>query len=238
VSQRTGPAAYRELLERLDEWFEEGRRQARGRVPCCSGCTACCHGPFDISVADVELLLEGLGRLPPDEQAEVRRRARALLDKMESLEPGWSSPHAVLDLGDERFDHLVEMLADQPCPLLDDAGRCRIYSDRPLVCRLIGLGMVTPTGRMIENTCPIQHQFAGYADLPPTPFDLEDLEVAELECLQGAARRLLGDPARHDFETTIAAAIVDLEAPNADRHSSQRGDAAPPQETASPHPAM
>jgi hypothetical protein len=29
-----------------------------------------------------------------------------------------------------------------------------------------------------------------------------------LECLQGAARRLLGDSARHDFETTIAAAIV------------------------------
>lgn len=210
---RTGPSAYRELLQRLDQWFEEGHGQAQGRLPCHCGCSACCHGPFDVCVADVELLLDALRRLAPDEQADVRRRARALLDKMEAREPDWPAPHAVLDLGDQRFDRLVEALADQPCPLLDDAGRCRIYADRPLVCRLIGLGMVTPAGRLIENTCPIQQQFPGYAGLPPSPFDLEELEVAELECLQGAARRLLGNTARHDFETTIAAAIVDFDSP-------------------------
>ena len=213
MTQRTDPAVYRELLERLDEWFEEGRRHARGLLPCRCGCSACCHGPFDVSVADVELLLDAVRRLPPDEAAEVRGRALALLDKMEALEPDWRAPHAVLDLGDQRFDRLVETLAEQPCPLLDDSGSCRIYADRPLVCRLIGLSMITPAGRVIENTCPIQQQFPGYPDLPPSPFDLEELEVAELECLQGAARRLLGDPARHDFETTIATAIVDFHAP-------------------------
>jgi Fe-S-cluster containining protein len=213
LSQRTGPAAYRELLERLDEWFEEGRRHARDLLPCRCGCSACCHGPFDVSVADVELLLDALRGLPSDEQAEVKRRTRGLLDKMEAQEPDWPAPHAVLDLGNQRFDCLCEALADQPCPLLDDAGRCRIYHDRPLVCRLIGLGMITPAGRVIENSCPIQQQFPGYADLALSPFDLEELEMAELECLQGAARRLLGDTARHDFETTIATAIVDFNAP-------------------------
>jgi Fe-S-cluster containining protein len=158
----------------------------------------------------MELLLEGVRRLPPDEQLEVRRRARALLETMVAREPGWRAPHAVLDLGDQRFDRLCETLADQPCPLLDDAGRCRIYPDRPMICRLIGLSMITPAGRLIENACPIQDQFAGYADLQAFPFDLEELEVAELECLQGAARRVLGDSSRHDFETTIAAAIVDF----------------------------
>jgi Fe-S-cluster containining protein len=210
VSERTGAGRYRELLERLDQWFEDGRRRAQGRVPCRKGCSACCYGPFDVSVADVELLLEGLRRLPPDEQVEVRRRARALVDRMEALEPGWRAPHAVLDLGDQRFDRLCETLADQPCPLLDDAGRCRIYPDRPMICRLIGLSMVTPAGRVIENACPIQPQFPGYSDLPPLPFDLEELEAAELECLQGAARRVLGDSTRYDFETTISAAIVDF----------------------------
>lgn len=210
MSQRTGPAGYRELLERLDRWFDEGRRCAHGLLPCRRGCSACCYGPFDVSVADVELLLEGLRRLSPEEQAEVTRRARALADKMEALEPAWRAPHAVRDLGDQRFDHLCETLADQPCPLLDDAGHCRIYPDRPLICRLIGLSMVTPAGRVIENVCPIQSQFPGYADLPPVPFDLEELEVAEMESLQGAARRVLGDSTRHDFETTIAAAIVDF----------------------------
>lgn len=71
-------------------------------------------------------LLEAVGRLPPEAETEVRRRARALADKMEALEPGWRAPHAVLDLGDARFDRLVETLADQPCPLLDDSGGCRI----------------------------------------------------------------------------------------------------------------
>jgi hypothetical protein len=42
------------------------------------------------------------------------------------------------------------------------------------------------------------------------PGDLEELEVAEAESLQAWARRLLGDRSRHDFETTIATAIVDF----------------------------
>jgi Fe-S-cluster containining protein len=210
MSQRIGAAVYRELLERLDQWFEEGRARAQGLLPCRGGCSACCYGPFDVSVADIELLLEGVRRLPQKAQLEVRRRARALVEKMEALEPGWCAPHSVVDLGDQRFDRLCEALADQPCPLLDDTGRCRIYPDRPMICRLIGLSMITPTGRVIENACPIQDQFAGYADLPAFPFDLEELEVAELECLQGAARRVLGDSSRHDFEATIAAAIVDF----------------------------
>jgi len=213
LSQRISPDGYRELLERLDQWFEEGRRQAQGVLPCRRGCSACCYGPFDVSVADVELLLDGLRRLPPDEQAEVKRRARALMDAMEALEPDWRAPHAVGDLGDQRFDRLCEALADQPCPLLDDAGRCRIHPNRPMICRLIGLSMVTPAGRVIENACPIQRQFPGYAELPPVFFDLEELEVAELECLKGAARRLRGDSTRHDFETTIAAAILNLNPP-------------------------
>ena len=70
--------------------------------------------------------------------------------------------------------------------------------------------MITPAGRVIENACPIQGDFPGYPDLPPVPFDLEDLEAEEMECLQAAARRLFGDAGRHDFETTIAATIVTI----------------------------
>jgi len=70
--------------------------------------------------------------------------------------------------------------------------------------------MITPAGRVIENGCPIQGHFPGYPDLPPVPFDLEDLEAEETECLQAAARQLFGDAGRHDFETTIAATIVTI----------------------------
>lgn len=56
-------AAYAQLLARLDQWFAAGRA-AGGVVPCRGGCTACCHGPFDISVADVRG--RGAGRIRDD----------------------------------------------------------------------------------------------------------------------------------------------------------------------------
>jgi len=201
---------YRALLDRLDRWFSAGRRAAPIAVPCRGGCTACCHGPFDISIADAELVSDAVGRLPAVEREAVASRARALLDRMRALEPGWEPPYEVAAIGDDRFDRLSDALAAEPCPLLDEAGRCRIYDDRPLVCRLIGLGMVTPAGRGIENACPIQDRFPGYAELAPVPFELEDFEEDELECLRAAAQRRLSDAERWEFETTIAGVVVNL----------------------------
>ena len=168
-------------------------------VPCREGCSACCHGPFDISVADAELIGVALDHLPPAVRARAVTRARALLARMRDLEPGWSPPYAVDALGEDRFDRLTDALAAEPCPLLDDL---------PLVCRMIGLGMGTPAGRTIANACPIQDEFPGYASLPVVAFELESFEEVELVCLRDAAVRRFGDPDRWGFETTIAAAIL------------------------------
>jgi Fe-S-cluster containining protein len=199
---------YRALLERIDRWFAAGREGAGGLVPCRHGCSACCHGPFDVSVADAELLQQAVDRLDRDQRGEVLARARALLDRMLALEPAWSPPYAVEALGEDRFDRVSDALAAEPCPLLDDTGRCRIYDDRPLVCRIIGLGMRTPAGRVIENACPIQDRFAGYPDLPPAVFELEAWEEEELRCLRAAALRRFEDAGRWAFETTIAAVVA------------------------------
>jgi Fe-S-cluster containining protein len=207
-----GLAAYRALLERLTAWFDQGRRDHPGVIPCRPGCSACCHGPFDISLADVELIEAGLRGLSESDWLEVRGRAEVLLARMEALEPGWTAPHAIADLGEARFDRLTEALAGEPCPLLDPAGRCRIYADRPLVCRLIGLGMRTPAGGIIENACPIQDRFPGYPELPPVLFDLESFEEVERACLVQAAGHRFGRPERWGQETTIAAVIADLPA--------------------------
>ena len=207
-----GPAAYRSLLHRLTQWFDQARRDHPGVIPCREGCSACCHGPFDISLADVELLEAAVRALPESDWLEVRRRAEELVTRMEALEPGWTAPHAVADLGETRFDRLTEALAAEPCPLLDSDGRCRIYADRPLVCRLIGLGLQTPAGRVIENACPIQDRFPGYAELPPVQFDLESFEEVERACQVQAAGRRFGPPDQWEFETTIAAVLADLPA--------------------------
>jgi Fe-S-cluster containining protein len=194
--------AYQALLQRIDRWFAETAQRHPGVIPCRSGCSACCHGPFDISVADALLLREGLALLPATERAEVRSRAEELLELMQEVEPGWRAPYDVRDLGEERFDALTDALATEPCPLLDAAGRCSVYDHRPLVCRLIGLPMVTAEGNVLENACPIQDDFPAYAALDPQLFDLESLEAVEQSCLGTAAGSLAAEPA---FETVIAA---------------------------------
>jgi hypothetical protein len=124
---------------------------------------------------------------------------------MAELEPAWAAPYDIADLGEDRFDRLAEALADEPCPLLDDTGRCAIYHDRPLVCRLLGLGMRASAARVIANECPIRDRFPAYARLAPVPFDLDAFEALEADLLEAAARRT-GRPV--GFETTIAAAVT------------------------------
>lgn len=198
------PAAtqYQQLLERLDRWFAETSARHPGVIPCRAGCTACCHGPFDISVADVRLLREGLALLPPEVRQQVRLRGEALLTRMRELEPEWTAPYDVRSLDEERFDLLTEALADVPCPLLDDAGACLVYAHRPLVCRLIGLPMMTAEGELLENGCPIQEEFPVYASLSPQLFDLGALNDAEEPLLEACAGD--DDPG---FETIIAAVV-------------------------------
>jgi Fe-S-cluster containining protein len=157
----------------------------------------------------VLLILDAFQRLPQAEQDEVRRRAQVLAALIRRREPQWKAGTGIEALGEERFDRLTEALGDEPCPFLDDAGACRIYADRPLICRIMGLGIRTPTGRIIENACPIQDQFPGYATLPPQPLDLDPLEARETACLEAASMQLLGTPLKAGFETTIALAISD-----------------------------
>ncbi|MEP6574777.1 MAG: YkgJ family cysteine cluster protein, partial [Gemmatimonadota bacterium] len=206
MSHHASPLAalYHALLSELDDWFAKARADFPGVIPCRSGCSACCHGPFDISIADILLVREGVAALPAETQSLVRERAHASAARLLKLAPDWQAPFAIADLGEDRFDAITDALAAEPCPLLDDAGNCSIYESRPLVCRMIGLGMLTDGGRTIENACPIQEDFPAYVVLPPQPFDLERFEEVEATFLEAAAAELLGTPAAAEFETTIA----------------------------------
>ncbi len=212
VKQEAGGARraagdYRRLLSTLDQWFAKAQSRHPGVIPCRGGCSACCYGPFDISAADAELVTEAVRALPEDERREVGLRAREALARMQELAPRWEAPWDIAALGEDAFDRLAEAMAGAPCPLLDDSGRCRIYADRPLVCRMMGLGMRTARG-VIENACPIRQHFPAYAVLPPEPFDLDEFEAAEAPLLASAAERLFGDRTHANYETTIAGAIV------------------------------
>jgi len=172
---------YRELLEHLDAWFARGRAAAPpGVVPCRSGCSACCHGLFDISAADAELLAEGVAALPEAERAALQARAEAQLEQCAELAPGWAAPWDVEALPEEAFDALCEQLARAPCPVLGPDGACSLYAHRPATCRMTGLPMQTISGPL-ENECPIQDEHPAYQALLPTRFDLTGFERVAAE---------------------------------------------------------
>ena len=199
---------YLPLLEALDRWQGAAHARHGDLVPCRRGCSACCHGPFDITAADAATVLEGLAALDPEARREVIARARAQVDQMRALEPAWSPPYDVADLGEARFDRLTEALADLPCPLLDSGGACRAYRHRPFVCRVIGLGLENESGGVIPNACPVQDRFPGYASLPPAAFPLEAWERDERRAVEEATERMFGTGVRSGYETTIATAIA------------------------------
>lgn len=191
----------------------QARERNPGVIPCARGCTACCHGPFDVSAADVVLLLDGFVALPPDLQRKVRAQAKHITARIEAVEPVWPSPHDVGELGEARFDALTLAIADEPCPFLQD-GSCSIYADRPFVCRVMGLGLVTPDGEYLPNACPIQADFPHYLSLPAQRFDLGGLEREEGSCLAEAGSELFGHESAASYETTIATALVDFADPD------------------------
>lgn len=206
---------YLPLLERLDQWQAHARTRHPGVIPCTRGCSDCCHGPFDISVADVELVAGAFRQLDPAVRAVVHDRARAQVERMAELAPGWEAPWEIGAIGDARFDRICDALEALPCPMLGSDGGCLIYAERPMICRLMGLGMATESGDVIENGCPIQARFPAYEALPPSPFPLEAWEREERAAKESAADRLLGGPDRSGFETTIAAAVVSAHHPPA-----------------------
>jgi len=156
------------------------------------------------------LLRSAARRLPAAVRKAVGHRAEALAGRIRALAPEWEPPWDITDIGDDRFDEISSALVDEPCPLLDEQGACLVYESRPMVCRWMGLGMVTREGESIANACPIQDQFPAYAALPPQPFDLADFGDLETPCLEDAAEALLGSPELATFETTIAFALDSL----------------------------
>jgi len=194
--------SYGALLATLDAWFARGSAEAGpGVVPCRAGCSACCHGPFDISPADAALVAEGVAALPPAERTAMRSRAAAQLRRCAELLPGWGAPWIVAAVDEDAFDSLTEQLAHEPCPALGPTGACGIYAHRPATCRMTGLAMATGDGGSLDNHCPIQADHPAYAALPATPFDLQRFE---------------DDAERHDalaadrghVSTTVAGAIA------------------------------
>ena len=125
----------------LDGWFRHIRDRYAQHMKCGNGCTACCYGLFDLSLADAREVAKGFQKLPPAEQERVSSRAANLHGDIQrtARRPGVPT---IFSEDDPRIDEIVDRANNPPCPFLGDAGECLIYENRPLSCRLEGVPMV------------------------------------------------------------------------------------------------
>jgi Fe-S-cluster containining protein len=130
----------------VDEWFRAIRQRYGGQMQCGKGCSACCYGLFDISLADAADVARGFEKLPPDLQLRVRLRAmdlhRAIVERTFHEE-------------DPRLDEIVDKANSPACPCLGEAGECLIYEDRPMACRLEGVPMVDVHEGLFGDWCEL-----------------------------------------------------------------------------------
>jgi Fe-S-cluster containining protein len=138
---------YKALLDVVDAWYRSVQDAHPAEVPCTKGCRECCIGLFDVSLADRDLLREGLAGADAETRKDIEARAAALMGRLREIEP---------DLGDtldgwspEEIDDLCDAVGDVECPVLGREGECRLYAHRPLTCRMSGVPVVDLSGRTV-----------------------------------------------------------------------------------------
>ncbi len=148
---QSGPPS---LYRTTDHWFQRATAALLGEVPCRLGCASCCIGPFPITLLDVQTLQQGLDGLPPDHRHHIEQRAIEQTSAMEAAFPQLTQTELLDDWTDQHIDRLVTEFHHQPCPALDAAGRCGVYSHRPLVCR--SMGIPTEDQGLAHGACEVQ----------------------------------------------------------------------------------
>ncbi len=138
---------YRDLLGRVDAWYQGVQRSHPDKVTCTKGCRDCCIGLFDISIADRDLLREGLAQADPGTRRDIEERAARLMADLRARFPALGDSLDGLSAGE--IDEICDAPGDVECPVLGRAGECRLYAHRPLICRLSGVPVVDVSGAVI-----------------------------------------------------------------------------------------
>lgn len=200
---------YKTLLSKVDAWYRSVKERHPDQVPCAKGCRDCCIGLFDVSLADRDLLREGLAAADPEVRKDISARAAALTARLRELAPdlddtldGWSA---------EDIDDLCDEAGEVECPVLGREGECRLYAHRPLTCRMSGVPVVDLSGN------PVFPEGCAKCTLKPA-------DAPRLDCdrLSRQERKILKARYPHQSGVTLFIAQA-LEKPNtnAQRHKEE-----------------
>lgn len=184
-----------ELLEaQASAVFDRVAGQYPDCVACHAGCDDCCHAVFDLSLVEamhlnkkfLEKFPHGLKRSQIMDRASVIDRKLALAKRdLYQAEKG----------GESAADIMRRASAMRsPCPLLED-GKCLMYDERPITCRLYGIPLAIggkahvcglsrfdpggsyPTARLEKFQQRLEELSAAIAEAVNSEFDLHDVYV-------------------------------------------------------------
>lgn len=197
-------AAYRQLHAEADAWFDRLTQQFPDEVQCAVGCSHCCATLFDISLLDARILRLGLDKFEPVLRTTLTANAEAYLAQLAT-----EMPLPVNGIFDASYPpHTWPDLEQLPCPLLDDQGACRVYHDRPLICRMHGLPLVDLQGQVLEQTgCQLNFIDRDPAKLDDLRWDLQQFFIAETSLIRQYTEWASGQGSI-DRVTTIAHVVA------------------------------
>ncbi|MCL5056518.1 MAG: YkgJ family cysteine cluster protein [Actinobacteria bacterium] len=123
---------YEELVAGADKKFRDMEKGFGDRIKCEIKCSDCCRSVFGIFLIESVYLNLEFKRLDRRNRREILLRVdkaqRELLEIEKRLQDGGQDNQA-LSMARERVR----------CPLLDEGGKCVLYSARPLTCRVYGI---------------------------------------------------------------------------------------------------
>ena len=179
-------------LERLAELFERvDATYAQAAAQCgfeCRGCEeSCCRTRFyHHTLVEMAYLKQGLAALSTAEKNRVVQRARAQIDKMRRCEATGEPMRAM-------------------CPLNHD-GRCGLYAQRPMICRLHGVAHLLRRGDGTAQQGPGCHLFSQQC-LDPGEARLDrTLYYQQMAALEQSLRRALNFQGR--IKLTVAEMVL------------------------------
>lgn len=202
------PAATTALLRRLYAATDRvtGGFRTRLGLECPPGCGRCCAQFVPVWPVEAAVLAPAVRALVSDAEAHrtllARARARLAEEARRLAAAGVRRQPGALVTWGAREGQLDTLAGSEssPCVLLED-GRCRVYADRTLLCRLFGFPTTAIPGNLCRRlTGPLLARAAGRT-LPSIPAD-------HVRKLADAIRRLQGQRPGITEVTTIAGIVV------------------------------
>ena len=142
---------HKELLAQVDAWFAGSMERYPEKIACRSGCSACCRSLFDITLLDAFYLKLGFDALPAETREKVLDKCRERLRLMREHWPEFDHPYLLNYRPEDEWEPLMPEEDETPCVLLGDDGRCLVYQNRPMTCRLHGIPLVDLSGELMHD---------------------------------------------------------------------------------------